>query len=59
MASLIITACCFVISFHTERKNKPKFIHPSVFSTDGYKLKLNAENTRILCKILPSLLHYL
>ena len=44
---------------YTERKNKPEFIHPSVFSTDGYKLKLNAENTRILCKILPFLLHSL
>ena len=41
---------------YTERKNKPEKIHPSVFSTDSYKLKMNAENTPILCKVLPFIL---
>ena len=44
---------------YTERKHKPEKIHPSVFLTDLYKLKMNAENTHILCKVLPFILESL
>ena len=44
---------------YSEKKNKPENIHSSVFTNDCYKLKFNAENTKILCKVLPFLLELL
>ena len=45
---------------YTERRCKPERIHCSVISgSDGEKLKLNSENTRILCKVFPFILDYL